>query len=180
VFIRRADEREDVDRREEADVSIVVSLQDMVDAMDMQSDELHAYLNKVTGELITVTTEALSAVEEGEDWDEEPQWQQDILEDARQVFASDDYLPLPSQFEIHEYNIMEDFCESLEKPRLRDEMISRIRGSGAFRRFKEGIHYHGIQEDWYRFRQQALEEIAIGWLEDNDIAYTRSIDPTHP
>jgi hypothetical protein len=176
VFIRRADEREDVDEREEADVSIVVLLQDVVDAMDEQSDELHAYLNKVTGELITVTTEALSAVEEGEDWDEEPQWQQDVLADAKQVFASDDFLPLPSEFDIHEYTIMEDFCDSIEKPRLRDEMLSRIRGSGAFRRFKDGIHFHGIQEDWYRFRQQALEAIAIEWLEDNGIAFTRSSD----
>ena len=30
---------------------------------------------------------------------------------------------------------------------LRHEMASCIRGSGAFRRFKDGIHYHGIQED---------------------------------
>ena len=157
-------------------MNIVVSLQHVVDALDMQGDELHAYLNKVTGELITVTTEALSAIEEGEEWDDEPQWQQDVLEDARQVFASDDYLPLPSKFDIHEYSIMEEFCNSLEKPRLRDEMTSRIRGSGAFRRFKDGIHYHGIQEDWYRFRQQALEAIAIEWLEDNDIAYTRGND----
>ena len=157
-------------------MSIVVSLQDVVDAMDIQGDEFHAYLNKVTGELITVTTETLSAVEEDEDWDDEPQWQQDVLEDARQVFASDDYLPLPSKFEIHEYSIMEEFCNSLEKPRLRDEMTSRIRGSGAFRRFKDGIHYHGIQEDWYRFRQQALEAIAIEWLEFNGIAYTREAD----
>ena len=157
-------------------MSIVVSLKDVVDAMDMQGDEFHAYLNQVTGELITVTTEALSAVEEGEEWDDEPQWQQDVLADAKQVFASDDFLPLPSKFDIHEYSIMEDFCYSLENPRLRDEMSSRIRGSGAFRRFKDGIHYHGIQEDWYRFRQQALEGIAIEWLEDNDIAYTRGND----
>ncbi len=71
---------------------------------------------------------------------------------------------------------MEDFCYSLENPRLRDDMVSRIRGSGAFRCFKDGIHYHGIQEDWYRFRQQALEAIAIEWLESNNIAYTREAD----
>lgn len=33
-----------------------------------------------------------------------------------------------------------------------------------------------LQEDWYRSRQQAFEEIAIQWLEENGIAYTRSHD----
>jgi len=157
-------------------MSIVVSLKDIVNALEEVNDEIHAYLNKVTGELITVTTEDLSAIEEGDDWSDYPDWQQAALEDARRVYESEDFIALPSKFDTHEYAIMEDFCVSIEKPRLRDEMLSRIRGSGAFRRFKDGIHYHGIQEDWYRFRQQALEEIAIEWLEDNDIAYTREAD----
>jgi hypothetical protein len=157
-------------------MSIVVLLRDVVDAMDVLNDEIHAYLNKLTGELLTVSTEELSAIEEGDDWADYPDWQHAALEDARRIIESDDFLELPDKFEIHEYAIMEDFCYSLENPRLRDEMSSRIRGSGAFRRFKDGIHYHGIQEDWYRFRQQALEAIAIEWLESNNIAYTREVD----
>ena len=159
-------------------MSIVVLLRDVVDAMDVLNDEMHAYLNKLTGELLTVTTDDLSAIEEGDDLSGFPDWQQDALEDARRIIESDDFLELPDKFEIHEYAIMQDFCYSLENPRLRDEMASRIRGSGAFRRFKDGIHYHGIQEDWYRFRQQALEAIAIEWLEFNGIAFTREADHT--
>jgi hypothetical protein len=157
-------------------MSIVVLLRDVVDAMDVLNDEIHAYLNKATGELLTVSIEELSAIEEGDDWSDYPDWQRDALEDARRINASNDFLELPDRYEIHEYAIMEDFCYSLENPRLRDDMTSRIRGSGAFRCFKDGIHYHGIQEDWYRFRQQALEAIAIEWLESNGIAYTREAD----
>ena len=159
-------------------MSIVVLLRDVVDAMDVLNDEMHAYLNKLTGELLTVTTDDLSAIEEGDDLSGFPDWQQDALEDARRIIESDDFLELPDKFEIHEYAIMQDFCYSLENPRLRDEMASRIRGSGAFRRFKDGIHYHGIQDDWYRFRQQALEAIAIEWLAFNSIAFTREADHT--
>jgi hypothetical protein len=157
-------------------MSIVVSLKDVVNALEEVNDDIHAYLNQVTGELVTVTTEDLSAIEEGDDWSEYPDWQRGALEDARQILESDDFIALPSKFEIHEYAIMEEFCYSLENPRLRDEMCSRIRGSGAFRCFKDGIHYHGIQEDWYRFRQQALEEIAIEWLESHGIAFARTND----
>jgi len=32
---------------------------------------------------------------------------------------------------------------------------------------------NGIEEDWYSFRQEAFEKIAIDWLEDNKIPYTR-------
>ena len=159
-------------------MSIVVLLRDVVDAMDVLTDDIHAYLNKLTGELLTVTTDDLSAIEEGDDLSGFPDWQQDALEDARRIIESDDFLELPDKFEIHEYAIMQDFCYSLENPRLRDEMASRIRGSGAFRRFKDGIHYHGIQDDWYRFRQQALEAIAIEWLAFNGIAFTREADHT--
>ena len=159
-------------------MSIVVLLRDVVDAMDVLNDDIHAYLNKLTGELLTATTEELSAIEEGDDWSNYPDWQHAALEDARRIIESDDFLELPDKFEIHEYAIMQDFCYSLENPRLRDEMASRIRGSGAFRRFKDGIHYHGIQDDWYRFRQQALEAIAIEWLAFNGIAFTREADHT--
>jgi hypothetical protein len=36
-------------------MTVVVSLRDVVDAMDTLSDEIHAYLNKETGELVSIT-----------------------------------------------------------------------------------------------------------------------------
>lgn len=43
----------------------VVSLRDVVNEMDVYVDGSHAFLNRSTGELATVGTEELSAVEEG-------------------------------------------------------------------------------------------------------------------
>ena len=68
---------------------------------------------------------------------------------------------------------MERFCYSVEDEELSNELLDQIRGSGAFRRFKDAIYRHGITDDWYRFRQAALEEIAVKWLEANNIPYTR-------
>jgi hypothetical protein len=31
----------------------------------------------------------------------------------------------------------------------------------------------GIQNDWYDFKRARLEEMAIEWLEDHEIPYTR-------
>ncbi|HSN74775.1 MAG TPA: UPF0158 family protein, partial [Anaerolineae bacterium] len=103
--------------------------------------------------------------------DDFPQWQQDIMRQAEEILMSDDWLRLPDQFEIHEWQIMRDFCYSLDDERLESELLDAIHGSGAFRAFKNTIHYRGIEQDWYRFRQEALEQIARDWLERNEIPF---------
>lgn len=157
-------------------MKVVVSLKDIIDEMDTLSDEIAGFLNRQTGELITLTSEELSAASEDgdeEDTDEYPEWQQEMIIKAREVIGSDDYLPLPGKFDIHEYRIIEDFCYSVADNTIRENLSYKIRGSGAFRRFKEAIREYGIEEEWYRFRQEELEKIAIDWLEANQISYTK-------
>ncbi len=156
-----------------------VSLRDFIIEMDVFSDSFHAYLNIRTGELVTIRDEEIDILESGQDALDEihligtPEWQRDVLEKTREVLSSQDYLPLPNKFDIHEYSIMERFCNSLEDDQKRDELTSTIRGSGAFRRFKEAIHRNGITDDWFRFRDAALEAIAIDWLEEHRIDFIR-------
>ena len=158
-------------------MSLPVKLRDVVDQMDVISDEHSAYLNKRTGELITLSMEELSAAEEEEDLEDYPEWQRELILEAREVMDSDDYLALPSKFDIHEYQIMENFCSSVEDPQVRDLLLRQIRGSGAFRRFKDTIYSFGIEKDWYAFRDAEFERIAIDWLEENEIRYTRDKNP---
>jgi len=47
-----------------------------------------------------------------------------------------------------------------------------IRGSGAFRRFKDLIYRYNIEEDWFKFKDEAYKEIAISWLESNGFGFT--------
>ncbi len=68
---------------------------------------------------------------------------------------------------------MRDFCYSVPHRELREELLYQIQGSGAFRRFKHAIQYRGMTEEWYAYRDAAIEEIAIDWLEDAGIPYTR-------
>jgi hypothetical protein len=154
-----------------------VSLKDVINEMDVPSDEHSAFLNSHTGELVTLSREELSTAEEDDDIDDYPEWQREMIIKAKEVIDSDDYLPLPSKFDIHEYHIMEDFCYSVPDGKTRGALLDKIRGSGAFRRFKDALQRNGIEEDWYSFRQKAFEKIAIDWLEDNKISYTKDEDP---
>jgi hypothetical protein len=153
--------------------SVVVSLEDVVMEMDLPNDDWSAYLNRRTGELVTVTEEDQGLVEGEEDTEDLPDWQRERLPKVREALESDDFLPLPSKFDIHEYRIMERFSLEVENADVREALLQAIRGRGAFRRFKEVIHERGVTEAWYTYRQQAFEDIAIDWLEANGIAYSR-------
>lgn len=149
-----------------------VSLQFVVNEMDVLDEEWTAYINKKTGELVTVTEEEANIVEaEGEDDEFIPDCQRETLPKVREVLESDDFVALPDKFEIHEYSIMERFCLSLSDEGLQDEFLHAIRGNGAFRRFKDAIYRKEIQDDWYRFRDQALKRIAIDFLESEGIPW---------
>jgi hypothetical protein len=152
----------------------LVSLKDVVTELEMQADETEGYLNKRTGELITLLPDELFAVEEDDlDTSDYPDWQKEAIAKATEVRDSDEYLTLPSKYDIHEYSIIEEFCYSIEDQELSDKLLDKIRGRGAFRRFKDAVNLLGIEEDWYSFRQNAFEKIAIDWLEEHGIPYGR-------
>ena len=151
----------------------IVSIKDVVNEMDGLSDEHSAFLNRYTGELVTLSMDELSIAEEDDNIDGYPEWQQEMIIKAKEVISSDDYLPLPDKFDIHEYHIMEEFCRWVGNDKIRGILLDKIRGRGAFRRFKDAIHRNGVEENWYRFRQVELEKIAIEWLEVNNISYTK-------
>ena len=132
-----------------------------------------AYINRKTGELITLTDEVLALAEDPDEAADAPQWQKDLLPKAREVLASEDFIPLPSKFEIHEWAIMERFAQSLTDAAVSDELDAALHGRGAFRRFKDAVQRLGIADEWYRFRDAALEEIAVEFLETHGIAYNR-------
>jgi hypothetical protein len=140
--------------------------------MDTLNDQWTAYLNRRTGELFTLTEDDAAALDDTDDSDL-PDWQRELLPKIREVTDSEDWLALPSKFDIHEYGIIERFCGSVKDETLREDLFDAIHGGGAFRRFKNMIHRHGIQDDWYRFRERALEAIAVEWLEANEIPYEK-------
>jgi Uncharacterised protein family (UPF0158) len=101
-----------------------------------------------------------------------PEWQHDAIRIAGEILETEHYLPLPDRFEINEYRMMERFCLSVDDEDMRDDLCDAIRGRGAFRRFKDRMQLYGLADDWYRYRDEALREIAVAWCEAHDIPYT--------
>lgn len=88
-----------------------VRLSAIVEGMQLQSDEMTSYLHRPTGNVVTISDDAIRAAE-----DDDEEWvSAEELEDARSLLAEeDDYLTLPDRFEIDEYRMMEGFAAGLD------------------------------------------------------------------
>ena len=157
-------------------MATTVSLREVVDALDIASDEMSSYVNRSTGQVTTIPHEELRLAEEEPDPDM-PDWQEEVVAEARKVLESKDWLELPSKFDIHEWEIMDGFGRSLSKAADRAEIADAIHGNGAFRNFKGTIRRRGIEEAWYAYRQHALEDIAREWLAEHGFEVDEG-DPT--
>jgi hypothetical protein len=151
-------------------MGVVLSLRDIVDAIESQSNEGEAYLNPDTGEIILVTEDDRVLVEQGRSEDNLPDWQRESIPKVREALESDKFLVLPDRFEVHDWAIMERF--SLEQnERAQKVLLGAIHGSGAFRHFRNAVERLGLLDTWYRYREQAIQQIARDWLEEHKLAY---------
>jgi hypothetical protein len=153
-------------------MAVAVSLRRVVDELEVLMDGCTAYLNRETGDLYTLQDEEAGLVEDGANLEDLPEWQRDEVPMIREVLESEDWLPLPTRFDIHEWAIMDEFARSIDDSDLRDELLDAIRGAGAFRNFKDAIHRRGIHESWHSYRTTALGQIAVDWLDEHGISYT--------
>jgi hypothetical protein len=153
-------------------MATVISLRKVVEAIEAQGDESESYFDPTTGEIVLVTEEDRRLVEEGRAEDPDlPEWQREVLPKIREALESKRLLRLPNRFEVHDWEIMRQFAEAQEDERVQHELHDAIHGAGAFRMFKGTIRRLGIEEDWYRFHEGALEEIARDWLEEHQLPY---------
>jgi hypothetical protein len=149
-----------------------VLLTDIIEALEMQFDELPSFLDVDTGQVATVSRELLRAAEEDDsEAPDLPAWQEREWEIVRRVVSTDRFERLPTQYDVHEWAIMQDFALSVESADIREELLDALHGAGAFRCFKDTVRQRGIQPAWHAFRTEALRQIAIDWCEDHDIQW---------
>jgi Uncharacterised protein family (UPF0158) len=148
-------------------------LDELIDALEEQSDSLFPFLDRETGavELVSDESLSLSDMEPGE-IDLLPDWQREQAELAVRIETTDRYLALPNRFDVNEWNIMHDFCHQVRRESIRNGLLRAIQGDHAFRRFKDQIANHNMWEEWNRFRRRAFEEIIREWCEENGIVLT--------
>ncbi|NOU98776.1 UPF0158 family protein [Paenibacillus planticolens] len=150
-----------------------VNLDDLVGEIQMHMVNTFTFINMTTGEVITITEQEYSAAEEDEPLDNFPDWQRDNIEAAISIIEDEDgiYVDFTLKNEFNEYEIMEDFIGTLEDEDIQDELYAAIQGKGAFRRFKDGVIEHDVDNQWYSYKNSRIKDLVIEWCKDNEIEF---------
>jgi len=146
--------------------AVSVSVLEVVEALELASDQMSSYVNTSTGEVRTVTHEDLQLAED-EDDPSAPDWQREAVEDARAVIDSDEWVELPSKFDIHEWEIMDRFALSLSDDEAMSELRGSLRGRGAFRHFKATLRRLDLEDAWFAYQRRTLESMAKSWISEH-------------
>ncbi|MFD2115148.1 UPF0158 family protein [Paenibacillus yanchengensis] len=136
-----------------------LKLEDVIDAIEMASDGVEYYFSKEKGEIVVYTDPLITGIEDDE-----------LAEELEENV--DEYIRLPTKFDVNEYSIMEQFIWSLPEGKMQDSLERAIRGRGAFRNFKDKLESFGIVDEWYVYEANTFKRIAIAWCENKNIEYT--------
>jgi hypothetical protein len=148
-----------------------VKLHDLISELEIQIDETFTYINTQTGEIITISREEMRAAEDEKPLENYPDWQKENIEEAIKIIEDENetYLDFTLRTEFHEYGIIEEFIGTISDNEVQEELFEAIQGRGAFRKFKDGIREHDVEEQWYEFKEKKLKELVIEWCKEMDL-----------
>lgn len=135
-----------------------VKLSEVIDALDFTNDEIEYYYNPDNGEIFMSNIGDFESLNEDE---------------LDELFEKS--IVLPTRYDINEYEMMEDFAETIEDSKLQNQLYISLNGSGAFRRFKDTCINFDIINDWYKFRDEKYKELAINWCKENNIQFEQEM-----
>ena len=150
-----------------------IKLSKILEALEFTNSENAAYLNIRNGETILLSDSDISAAEDGRGIEDYPEWQMESIAITKEILIdeSKNYIPLPDDFEIDEYDMMQHFIDTISDDNIAQTLSISIKGSGAFRRFKEHLYQFEIQDKWFAYRDNEYKQLAIQWCQDNNVEY---------
>ena len=130
-----------------------VRLEEVIEALDSVSPEMEFYYGTKTEEILMI----FDGMVNGDD-------NKELIEEIENSWI-EDYIPLPDQYKINEYSMMEDFVYEQTTGKIQDQLERAMQGRGAFRRFKDKLYDLDLEEKWYTYRDKVYEKIARDWCE---------------
>lgn len=130
-----------------------VKLEEVIEALDSAGPEMEFYYSTKTEKIFMV----FDGMVNGDD-------NKELIEEIEDGWI-EDYIPLPDQYQIHEYSMMEDFVYEHTTGKAQEQLEHAMQGRGAFRRFKDKLYDLDLEKQWYKFRDEAYEKVAREWCE---------------
>ncbi len=149
-----------------------VKIDDIIDAVDFDSDMSESFLNIKTEQVCMFTDEELRAAENNVDLSDSAEWYCEAVASAKHYLENqDDFLSLPEKYDFNEYRIIEKFIARVVISKQSAMLSQSIHGKGAFRRFKTMLEKLGLIDEWYKYRGQQLRKFVEFWCKENKIDF---------
>lgn len=126
-------------------------IKDALDSVDISST---CFFNKETNEILW-------------QWDYNKEYSTYKEEDE----ANDKIINMFDYFYKNDYDIMQDFIDTIEDVNLREKLYEATRGRGAFSRFRYIIESNDLLDYWYKYKDEKYKAIAKEWCIDNNIEF---------
>jgi uncharacterized protein UPF0158 len=168
-----------------------IDLDDLKLAWSGGFEETAHYLDRETGEVVSITGETqrlleallarmedaptervlegvLAAIQE-QPW---PQWQRQAVGAAAvvELVDGDRFLSIPQADSQEAYDDRVAFVQTVRNTQIHAKLQDALQGKGAFGRFKAVLgRYSDERERWYRFEEERIHERLLEWLDAEGI-----------
>jgi hypothetical protein len=168
-----------------------IDLDDLKLAWSGGFEEMVHYLDRETGEVVSITGETqrlleallarmedaptervlesvLAAIQE-QPW---PQWQRQAVGAAAvvELVDGDRFLSIPRADSQEAYDDRVAFVQTVRNTQIHAQLQHALQGKGAFGRFKAALgRYSDERERWFRFEDERIHERLLEWLDAEGI-----------
>ncbi len=142
-----------------------IDLDELVFALEWQSDETASYLDVETGQIVMVS----------DSFDDEDGQSQDEIEENPERYRFIE--PIDSN---ESFRMMARFVDSLPEGEAQIVLAKSLQRRSPFRNFKDDLYeFPDVQKQWYKFHNEQFVQIAKDWLEAEEI-YAELVSATGP
>lgn len=152
-----------------------IDLKDLIGAMEMQMDGISTYFDRQTGRIEQIFSDDQCTLERELDHPKQDGQASSLTPETVELIfpvnnnSSGRFVRLPTEWDIHEWEIMAAFARSQKDKSISDQLEDAIHGRGAFRHFKSTVERLDLLKAWFAFKAEWMEDIARDWCKDHDI-----------
>ena len=133
-----------------------ISLEDIINELELISDDGLSFLHKLSGELIHLSSHELKNPIKAK------------TDSSKEDFTEADYLKLPTKNEINEHNLILTFLSNNPNKKVNEEITNLEKDHNAnYWQLRNVILHYNIGNEWYIYKREAFLKIAIDWCNKN-------------